>query len=255
MNKIQERQNRILEILHDNDRMEVADLARETGVSLVTMRKDLNALEEKKLIRREQGYAQINTDTPLNRRILTNYALKQRIAKSAAGMVSDGDTIMIEAGSCCLLFAQELAQSKKDLTIITNSVYMAGQIGTYPNVHIILSGGDYQPDSMDLVGPAAITSLSTFHVKYFFSGTDGYDPEKGFTGDNLQRVEVLNKMASCADVTVLLIESSKFKQQGVLPLYRPEDIQLLVTDNQIPEKIEDDLTTQGIMILKAEADQ
>ena len=115
------RGNKILELLTKDNKIEVSHLAEELGVSQVTMRKDLDTLESKGVIKREHGFALLCSTDDINGRIAYHYEEKRKIAQKAAGLVSNGDTIMIENGSCCALLADTLTATKKDLTIITNS--------------------------------------------------------------------------------------------------------------------------------------
>ncbi len=113
------RTNQILEILTGENRLEVAVLSERLGVSQVTVRKDLDELEQEGLIVREHGYALLRSPDDINGRIAYHFEAKKKIAESASELVSNGDTIMIESGSCCALFAGNLAETKKDLGVYT----------------------------------------------------------------------------------------------------------------------------------------
>ena len=147
-----ERTNHILEILTDEKTAEVASLAQRLQVSQVTIRKDLDFLENKGLIHREHGYARLSNPDNMNGRLAYHYEAKKEIAQAAAGLVQDGDTIMIESGSCCAILADTLSTQKRNLTIITNSAFIASYISS-SDTHDILLGGDYQKDSQVNVGP------------------------------------------------------------------------------------------------------
>ena len=130
------RGNKILELLTKDNKIEVSHLAEELGVSQVTMRKDLDTLESKGVIKREHGFALLCSTDDINGRIAYHYEEKRKIAQKAAGLVSNGDTIMIENGSCCALLADTLTATKKDLTIITNSAFIAEYIRGKSNFQI-----------------------------------------------------------------------------------------------------------------------
>ena len=136
-----DRRTKILEILAKHNRAEVITLAELLEVSQVTIRKDLDFLEDRGLVHREHGYARLNTSDDTGKRMAFNYATKRRIAKAAAEMVEEGETVMIESGSCCALLAEELANAQKDITIITNSVFIANFIRHASRTTIILLGG------------------------------------------------------------------------------------------------------------------
>ena len=118
------RTNKILELLTSEKRIEVSQLAEYLGVSQVTIRKDLDALEAKGIIKREHGHAVLCSTDDINGRIAYHYEEKKKIALKATELVHEGDTIMIESGSCCALLADTLTQLHKDLTIITNSAFI-----------------------------------------------------------------------------------------------------------------------------------
>ena len=133
---MKERKNKILELLSEQNKVEVTFLSETLGVSQVTIRKDLDALESQGIIKREHGFALLRSTDDINGRIAYHYEEKRQIAKAAAELVKDGDTIMIESGSCCALLADELSRTKKDLTIITNSAFIASYIRGKSNFQI-----------------------------------------------------------------------------------------------------------------------
>ena len=165
------RGNKILELLTKDNKIEVSHLAEELGVSQVTMRKDLDTLESKGVIKREHGFALLCSTDDINGRIAYHYEEKRKIAQKATGLVSNGDTIMIENGSCCTLLADTLTATKKDLTIITNSAFIAEYIRGKSNFQINLLGGIYQQDSQVMVGPMILQCVENFFVDRFFIGT------------------------------------------------------------------------------------
>jgi len=227
------RQIKLLEILSDNKRIEVTKLAELLKVSQVTARKDLSILEQKGLLRREHGYALINSSEDINNRLGFNYEIKRKLACLASELVSNGETVMIESGSSCALLAEELAYNKKDITIITNSVFIVDYIRKAPFVKIVLLGGDFQPESQVLVGPTTRNCVKEFFVDKLFVGTDGYIPSIGFTGKNHMRVETVKAMAKSANKIVVLTDSSKFLQQGVVSQFKTEEVDYVITDNNI----------------------
>ena len=138
------RHTKILELITENKKMEVTKLSQLLSVSQVTIRKDLIQLENSGLIVREHGFATLNSSDDINNRLAYHYDIKQRIAKLAVESIEDGETVMIESGSCCALVALEIAQTKKDVTIITNSAFIADYIRKVAKIRIILLGGEYQ---------------------------------------------------------------------------------------------------------------
>lgn len=227
-----ERERRILEILLAEKRADVSELARRLGVSQVTVRKDLDALEARGVILREHGYACLRSPDDMNGRLAYHYEEKLKIARAAARLVSSGETVMIESGSCCALLAEELA--RKSASIITNSAFIAARVRALPGARVILLGGAYQNDSEVTVGPLLAECARNFLVDRLFIGTDGYSPREGFTNADHMRAQAVRDMALQASGVVVLTESEKFSRRGVVPLRLEARIRAVITDAGIP---------------------
>ncbi|MBC8059831.1 MAG: DeoR/GlpR transcriptional regulator [Clostridiaceae bacterium] len=228
---------KLLELVNTSGRIEVALLSEKLEVSQVTIRKDLVLLEEKGLLRREHGVAVMVSSDDISNRLAFNNELKRKIAVLAANLVKNGETVMIESGSCCALLAEELANNKRDVTIITNSAFIASYIRKCPNVKITLLGGDYQTESQVVVGPVTRKCIESFYVDKLFVGTDGFTEKAGFTGKNHMRTETVWAMSENANKVIILTESIKFSKQGVVAQFRANEVSTLITDNRIPEEI------------------
>ena len=244
------RQTRILEILTEHGKIEVVKLAELLGVSQVTARKDLDQLEEQRLILREHGYALLRPKDDMNRRMAYHYEAKRRIAALAAKAVRNGETVMVENGSCCAMLADELARSNRDITIITNSAFIANYIQKVPDVKIVLLGGDYQPQAQVMVGPIVKKCAEEYFVDKIFVGIDGHLEHTGFTCENRMRAEAARDMARQANHVIVLTESEKFHAQSFVALFKTEEISAVYTDDQIPEESEEVLEHAGIVVHK-----
>ena len=121
-----ERQSKLIKLVNLYQKIEVSRLAELLDVSQVTIRKDLDHLEEEGLLSREHGYALIKNANDINTRLTINYDKKIEIATKAAEMVSNGETVMLESGSTCTLLAEQLAKLKKDARIIFMRRYWFG---------------------------------------------------------------------------------------------------------------------------------
>ena len=245
---MQERQDKIIELVNQHHRIDVVTLARELGVSQVTIRKDLDALVEKRIIQREHGYAVINETGDLSTRMGHNYNRKKKIAVMAAQMVGNGETVMIESGTTCALLAEELATHKENVTIITNSAFTASYIKEAPRAKIVLLGGDYQLKSQVVVGPVTKRCASDFSVDKIFVGADGYKQGVGFTGVDLMRTDTMKAMAESAKRVIILTDSTKFGKRGLVTSFRLQEVQDVITDEEIPEEIRGELESHGVQI-------
>ena len=248
------RQAHILEIITENGKTEVSRLAEMLGVSQVTIRKDLAALEEKGILRREHGYALLISGEDIGSRLAYHYDCKRRIAESAAGMVADGETVMIESGSCCALLAEALTTLRRDVTIVTNSAFIAGYVRRCGGAKIILLGGDFQNEAQVMVGPMLRQCAENFFVDKLFVGADGFIPAYGFTGSDMRRAEAVRDMARQASQVIVLTESQKFSQKGTVALLPTRQVTTVVTDDALPDETKLQLEENGIrlMLIKTE---
>lgn len=249
MNK---RQSQILDLLTQNKKLKVTELSEVLNVSQVTIRKDLSALEDSGIIVREHGYAKLNESDDINNRLAYHYDIKQKIAERAVESIEDGETVMIESGSCCALVALEIAKTKKDVTLITNSAFIADYIRKIGNVRIILLGGEYQEESQVMVGPITRKCAEGFFVDKLFIGTDGFTKETGFTGNDYMRSEAVKDMAKQASNVIIVTDSVKFQQKGVVSLLDTKKVSYIYTDSNIPEETEEYLIENNIKVIKTE---
>ena len=247
---LNERQISILSKVIDKPKINVTQLAKEFGVSQVTIRQDLRALEEKGMLRRFHGGAMPVPDDDIMKRLTVKLDVKIRIAKTAASIVGNGETVLIESGSTNALLAHELA-TNKNVTIITNSTFICRYIRGINNVRVTLLGGDYQHESEALVGPLTKLCLEQFHVDKVFIGVDGFDPDVGFTCVNMMRAEIARAMAGQAKKTIIVTDSSKFEKIGVACSFKAEGVDMVITDTDLKEEHEEVLRSFGIEVIKA----
>ena len=213
------------------------------------MRKDLDDLERRGLVIREHGCALLRSSDDVQSRIAYHYEAKRKIAERAAELVDNGDTIMIESGSCCALLADVLVQRRKDLTILTNSAFIASYIRGKGAVQTILLGGIYQPEAQVMVGPMVRLCAEGFFVSRFFIGVDGWSARTGFTNQDHMRAQAVRDMAGQAERVVVLTESEKFTRRGVVPLNLPQrEGQIVVTSRTVSEEVLTALKEQGIEV-------
>jgi len=249
------RQDRILEAVVQRGKAEVSALADELGVSQVTIRKDLCELELRRLIRRERGQAVlVSPDDPAGR-IAYHYAAKKRIAQAVTATIADGQTVMIEAGSCCTLLAEEITRTRRGTTIVTNSAFIAERVRQQPGAHVVLLGGDYQADSQVVVGPMTSQCVNTFLVDRLFIGTDGYTDQFGFTGRDQMRVAAVQAMANRAERVEILTESEKFGRHGPVPLLAADQVTAVWTDTAIADCYVTALAAAGVAVHKVKEEQ
>jgi len=156
----------------------------------------------------------------------------------------------VESGSCCALFAEELAMTGKNVTIITNSIFISNYVCKLHNIRIILLGGYLQAGSRVLVGPMTAKCAESVFSDKFFLGADGFAPHFGFTGRDHLRVETAVELAKRAKKVFILTESAKFQRHGAYNLFQLDKIAGVFTDDGIPKEAESALLKNGIFLNK-----
>lgn len=240
----------ILEMLNREETLDVNRLAERLSVSAVTVRKDLDLLEKRGLLQRQHGYAVRVSQNDIRYRMMFDYEVKARIAHRAAAMVGCGETLMIESGSTCAMLAFELVKTQKDVTIVTNSAFIAGHVRALPGARVVLLGGTYDLDAQVMSGPLVGKCAEEFFVDKFFIGTDGFDPAQGFSNVDLQRAEAVRAMAARARHRIILTDSSKFNKRGVVLLMPTRQVSTVITD-QVPDNCRAALEESGVEIILA----
>jgi DeoR family galactitol utilization operon repressor len=234
---ISEREQTILELLCEDSSATVTDISGRLEVSPVTVRSDLAGLAEKGLIVRTHGGAFPAFHPSITTRQRDNLKAKARIAKAAAALVRDGDTIMIEAGTTTALVAKYLL-GKRDVHVVTNSTLIIPHARFNPGMHLTVVGGEFRPATESMVGPVALRDLEQFHVRLAFIGTDGFSLESGLTTHLVEGAEIVRKMAAQAEKTVLVADSTKYGKIGFARVLPVASVHQVITDSDMkPEAI------------------
>ena len=249
LEELTERERVILDRLSSDGSVSVGILARDLGLSEVTIRGGLKVLEEKGWLSRKRGGAApaLHRDILERQRIFPEQ--KNAIARAAAELVRDGDVIMIEAGTTTALVARYLA-GKRDIHIVTNSTLVFSYARMLPNLQITMTGGEFCRATESMVGPIALETISRLNVRLAFVGTDGFTLERGMTTHLMEGAEIVKAMKSHAQTTILTADSGKYGKVGfshVLPL---SAMDLILTDTDLDSQAEAELREAGISITK-----
>lgn len=234
----QGREDAILSRLADDGALSVVSLSQELGVSEVTIRTDLRSLEEQGLLVRTRGGAKPTTGQHILQRQRVNVPQKERIAAKAASLVSDDDSLLMEAGTTTSLIVKHLA-GRRGVQIVTNSTLVFTNARINPALNIILTGGVFRRDTESLVGPQAERTIASFNTRIAFLGTDGFSADRGLTTRLVEGGEVAAAMRQRAEETWLVADSSKYGQAGFVTFLPLTAITGIITDDGIsPEAVE-----------------
>jgi DeoR/GlpR family transcriptional regulator of sugar metabolism len=240
------RQQLILQMVIDQGRVSVAELAKTTGVSEVTIRQDLNTLEKQSYLRRTHGFAVPLESDDVETRMMSNFTQKRELAAFAASLVAPGETVFIENGSSNALLARALAD-QKEITIITVSAYIAHLLKETA-CEVILLGGIYQKKSESMVGPLTRQYVQQVHFSKAFIGIDGWQPETGFTGRDMMRADVVNAVLEKNCEAIVLTDSSKFGAVHPYPLGPMGRFNRVITDEKLAAGHQEQLIQSGLTV-------
>jgi len=235
-------------MLADESNASVKHLSEKLKVSGVTIRHDLNYLENEGLLKRVHGGAVLRDADDLEIRLGINFTIKQNIARKAAEMVNPGETILIESGSINVLLARELVQ-KKDIVLVTTNVFIARQFRNNRHAHIILLGGIYQPVSESMVGKMTKLMIDHLHFSKAFLGIDGFSEATGFTSRDILRSEISAYIIEKCTENIVVTDSSKFGKTELTTICPPEMIQYVITDHSLPAEYRRILESKGVDLI------
>lgn len=247
-----ERRQLILKILQNKKNVSVKELVDELDVSEGTIRNDLNALsEENKLVRVRGGATEKQNNVPLIKdaaivaRARVNATAKQRIARRAATLIEDGDSIILDASTTVYHLVPHL-QEKRNLTIVTNGIEVARVLATNPANNVILLGGILQSSTGSVGGNLAAKLLKDLNIQKAFVSCSGFSIESGMTEFSLQEAEIKSDMIKASQHVIALIDSSKFNKYGLMPFAKVSEIHQLFTDNDLNANHVDQLSKSNI---------
>lgn len=243
-----ERHVKMIQLVADRGEIETGELAHLLGTSEVTVRNDLNTLSKKGILARRRGYATLPNPDDTNYHMALHYEAKLKIAVAAAQRVRDGETIIVGTGSTCAMFAAQVAETKRSVTMLTNSAYVAANLRQEPDGRIILLGGSYQKHSQCMVGPLVKKCLEDFHVETAFVGADGFTIEGGFFGVDLERAEALRVMTKRAERICILLDGSKLGISGTVSFLSTSGVAELITDSSANPMLCEQLYTKGVQV-------
>lgn len=208
-----ERQEWILKMLAQKGHISISELCRELRISAMTAGRDLQRAVKEGYATRVRGGA-VGT---WKSKYEESYTAKQsdfmtekaKIGRTAARLVADGDTVILDAGTTTLWVARHL-EGLKGLTVITNALHIANELSGNPDISLVLIGGQQRATSHSLVGPLAVQCFKTLYADEVFLGTEGISEAKGFTVPDMLEADVKVAMVSAARKVFVVADHSKF---------------------------------------------
>jgi len=250
-----ERRQKIIEMIHQQGEGKVDEFVTHFGVSAVTIRHDLNLLEQQGCIHRYYGGATLNPnfafDMPLHRKGQMNKTAKEKIAMVAASLIKDGEAVILDSGSTIAYMPTYMGR-KKELVVMTNALNTAHQLSSYNNVDLFVVGGNLRRASFSLMGNHGVQQVKEYRFDKLFLGVDGFDLEAGITTPNHGEAQVNRAMCEVSRQIIAVADSSKFDRKSFCLIRGVDEIDVLITDSQIPEHYYQTLIEKGVEVLLAD---
>jgi len=250
---MRDRIDKVMEILAIKGYRSVTELSADLHVSEGTVRRYLDRLEEKDLIRRTHGGAYSGQDiTEVDYRVreTVRRAEKEAIGRLAWTLIEPGDSIFVDAGSTAAHLAAAMDNSRR-ITVVTNSTIVLQILESRPNIDTILIGGKAHGPSHSLVGPLAEEAVKQFHFSKAFLGANGIDLEEGLTQSNVEEVPIKKRVAANSKEVIVLADSSKFNRNVFVTFLPLERVNVILTDTGISPELKKALEERHIRVLVA----
>jgi DeoR family fructose operon transcriptional repressor len=227
------RKQKIISQLISKRNIDVNELAKALSVTPATIRNDLTNLEKRGLLIRTHGGAVLSEDETLARNfsntIQEHTQEKQDIAKEAAKLVNDGDTIIIDAGSTNAILAQYIKD--KNITVLTNSIPVIQTLINFSNIEIIVIGGVIRRASLSSIGNFGANILQSFNVDTYFMGATNFDINKGVSNSNIVEGQTKQLMLNSAQKVCFIADSTKGNKSSLFKICSWDEIDIFITES------------------------
>lgn len=250
----QERRQHIFQEIETNGVASVRDLSQRFDVSMITIMRDLQELEQEGLIRRVHGGAisvrGASYEPPFSTREAQFASEKQRIALKALEFINDGDSLILDVGTTTLEIARAL-KGKRNLTVLVTNLRAAIELARQPGIQVIVIGGKLRTSELSMVGHLAEGILRTFQVNKAFIGVSGITLENGLTEFNFEEAGTKRTMFERAQQRIVVADHTKFGRIMLTQVAPLSVADLVITGQELDEEFVKKLTEAGVKLLLA----
>ena len=246
------RQDQILSLVEQLGFVRVDDLAARFGVSAVTVRSDLAALESHGRLRRVRGGAVppsvLRSEQPFEVAAQALASEKAGIGRYAASLVANGDTVLLDVGTTTTAIARALVARTelRDVTVVTNGLTVALELEhAWPRISVIITGGTLRRLQHSLVNPLGTVMLDRLNASISFIGCNGVDVAGGVTNINLPEAEIKRAMVLAARRPIVVADASKLGEVEVAKVCDLSEVSLVVTDPSADPAVVEEITAAG----------
>lgn len=231
----------------------IEDLAKKMNVSHSTIRRDIEELESQAILRRVRGGAAAckaitSFEPPFSVRQDMFYEEKCRIAQAARSLVNANETLFLSGGTTVHEFSKTL-HDISPLYIATNDLMSAVELSNFNNIELMVLGGSLRKNHFSLDGYFTENMISRLHADKAFIGVDAVDLDAGFMHFSVQEIATNKQMIKASHEVIVLCDHSKFNKVAFVHMCSFEDVDLLITDNEISQSTLDQLRELGVKVM------
>jgi len=253
---MKDRIDRVMEILARKGYRSVSDLSEDLKVSEMTVRRYLDRLEQKSLIKRTHGGAfagqeMIEVDYRVRETLCR--AEKEAIANRAYSLIQPGESVFIDAGSTTAFLAYAMDDTRR-ISVVTNSLIVAHALENKSNIETVLLGGKVHGATHSLIGPLAVESVNQFRFTKAFLGVNGINLGEGLTQSNLEEIPVKKTVAHNSEKVIILADSTKFNKKVLVFFLSFNEVDIILTDQGIKPEDKASLEDVGIDVIVADVE-
>lgn len=255
----EQRYKEILNLLDREGSIKASTLCTIFKASRETIRRDLETMESKGMIRRIHGGAmkleapqeRSQVYTSFDERKAEHFSYKEEVANEAANYISEGQAVALDSGTTALALARVIKERFHSLTVVTNSLAVANELANAEGITLVMTGGIYRSDEEAFVSDIATLIFSKINIDIFFLTTCGISVERGITYQRMDEVLVQNKMMEASERTVVIADSSKFGVNSLVKMCGIEEVSLIITDSKAPKEQVKAFEKAGVKVVVA----
>jgi DeoR/GlpR family transcriptional regulator of sugar metabolism len=248
------RLNALLNFLEEHEVGRISELAHQLGVSPMTIRRDLQKLEDQKHVRRIFGGVVLDRttagDAPLDTRRQEQSPEKMAIGQAAARLIQDGDTVILDAGSTTLCLAKHL-HNGCNITLVTNFLPIMWELSGEPSIHLVALGGEFNHHQQYFHGPLAENALRQMRIDKLFLGIHGIQADHGLSENAFTDIPLKRLFLGISRQTIVLADSSKVGRAAFFRVCPASDVDLVITDPGADPAEVDRLKQAGLRVILA----
>lgn len=250
-----ERRKRIEDLIYENKTVQVTDLAARFNVSTETIRGDLERLENQGILVRTYGGASLvepaDAEPSVDMRDIVNYEGKQKIGKTAAKLINDGDTIFLDASTSALHLARNI-KTKRSIVVITNSVRVVEELAMCEHITTICVGGQLTSKNLSFVGRISENLIREHYVadKFFFS-CRGVTVQRGLMDSTESEAEIKKAMMERAEECIFLCDNQKPDRLGMQVICGFDKISKAVIESELDPSFEEAFKENNVEVIRS----